>query len=202
MIHFVLVHFSHSLFFSFCFASLRRCLFFFWLQRPRRTDRYVFTGFHSFLLGFTGFGLVLLGFTGFYWVSLIFTGFYWVWLGFTGFYWVLLGFTGFFFSLTEWFQVWLLDATRRAGFFGTSGFDADFDADVEAGGGGGVAALPWSASATPPPPPPPAATGAGSSKRRTSFVSVGVATLAPSASVGAVAAFSLSSCFLSETKKN
>merc|ERR1711911_293779 len=92
MIHFVLVHFSHSLFFSFCFASLRRCLFFFWLQRPRRTDRYVFTGFHSFLLGFTGFGLVLLGFTGFYWVSLIFTGFYWVWLGFTGFYWVLLVF--------------------------------------------------------------------------------------------------------------
>ena len=177
MIHFVLVHFSHSLFFL--FVLLRYDVACFFLVAAPEKNRSVRV----------------------YWVSLIFTGFYWVWLGFTGFYWVLLGFTGFFFSLTEWFQVWLLDATRRAGFFGTSGFDADFDADVEAGGGGGVAALPWSASATPPPPPPPAATGAGSSKRRTSFVSVGVATLAPSASVGAVAAFSLSSCFLSETKK-
>ena len=61
---------SLTLFFFFLFCFVTTLPVFFWLQRPRRTDRYVFTGFHSFLLGFTGFGLVLLGFTGFYWVLL------------------------------------------------------------------------------------------------------------------------------------
>ena len=58
-------------FFSFCFASLRRCLFFFGCSAREEP-----------------IGTCLLGFTHFYWVLLGLAWFYWVLLGFTGFYWV------------------------------------------------------------------------------------------------------------------